>query len=108
MTIYDEIQAERAAQDTKWGEQNHPFVYLSQDQDNPVEAYTHMANLHRDACDKAFANGRGRWSHILNEEIFEAYEQAAMGNTQAFREELVQVAAVVVAMIECLDRNGIV
>lgn len=75
--VYD-ICAERVRQDLKWGEQNH-------DPD--------------------------RWMSILMEEVGE-FAQASLqarfgkGSPAAVREELVQVAAVALSMIECCDRNG--
>ena len=73
-----DIWAERAKQDAKWGEQNHhPFLYLN----------------------------------VLMEEVGEASQaalQATFGGKEwsEYREELVQAAAVAMAMIECYDRNG--
>lgn len=73
-----DVSRERDSQDAKWGEQNHdPFCYLA----------------------------------ILGEEVGEANEAAldlrfADGTRQHLREELIQVAAVAVAMVECLDRNA--
>lgn len=104
MTILKEIQAERERQDKKWGEQNHPFVFLTED--FGVNEYSAGADIARLVCDEQFLKKEGTWEDILNEEVWEALEQAAKGNTKEFREELIQVAAVVVAMIECLDRNG--
>ena len=101
MTILEEIQKERNKQDEKWGEQNHPFVAFS------PHYGSYSANYAREQCDNAFNQGVGDWRYILNEEVYEAYEQAAHKNVEKFREELIQVAAVVVAMIECLDRNGL-
>jgi len=74
----DEVRAERFAQDRRWGEQNHgPFQWLS----------------------------------ILVEEVGEACQAAnkAHWNDASwndYRTELVQVAAVACAAIECLDRHG--
>jgi len=72
-----DILAERTSQDLKWGEQNHdPFA----------------------------------WATILMEEVGE-FSQAALhykfgGPTAAnIREEAVQVAAVAMAIVECLDRD---
>jgi len=75
--ILDEIKKERVKQDVKWGEQNHA----------PAD-----------------------WLMILGEEVGEANKaalEAKFGNKTLteYREELVQVAAVAVAMIQCLDRN---
>ena len=82
-SLYSVLQAvaiERARQDSKWGEQNH---------------------------------GNFVWSAILGEEVGEAcmasleLEFGDSENPMAnLREELVQVAAVAVAWIECLDREG--
>jgi NTP pyrophosphatase (non-canonical NTP hydrolase) len=73
-----DVLAERVRQERKWGEQNHdPFVYGA----------------------------------ILSEEVGEAAQAALKaggegGKTLAdLRVELVQVAAVAVAFIECLDRG---
>lgn len=83
-TVFDEVRWERAKQDEKWGEQNHdPFAYLA----------------------------------ILGEEVGEANKAAVdaatwkinctvkFGGLGDYRKELIQVAAVAIAMIECLDRD---
>ena len=73
-----DVLAERERQEAKWGEQNHdPEIYLA----------------------------------ILLEEVGEASECALhrrFGGPEAanYREELVQVAAVALAMIECEDRRS--
>ncbi len=72
-----EVARERTKQDAKWGEQNH-------------NGYTYLA--------------------ILMEEVGEAAKAALhdqFGGKEAggLRTELVQTAAVAVAMIECLDRK---
>jgi hypothetical protein len=48
--------------------------------------------------------GRATWAHILLEEVFEAFTETAPAKQ---REEMVQVAAVAVAIIEYLDRKKI-
>lgn len=88
--IFKQIETERLAQDLKWGEQNH----------KPIE-----------------------WIAILTEEVGEAskealdhhfnLKEAGYTSTDSFndmrlkryREELIQVAAVAVSMLECFDRN---
>lgn len=84
MTALTDVLAERIRQDVKWGEQN---------QDPTV------------------------WLAILTEEVGEVAKEIADGrapcsptsaggiNLGQYREELVQVAAVAVAAIECLDRD---
>lgn len=80
VAIVDQILDERLAQDEKWGEQNH----------NPVE-----------------------WMSILMEEVGEASKEAIENhfnpdttNLDKYRCEMIQVAAVALAMIECLDREN--
>lgn len=46
------------------------------------------------------------WLAVLGEEYGEVCRAVCEGDTKGYREELVQVAAVAVQMIECLDRNG--
>lgn len=79
--VLEEVLQERAKQHLKWGEQNHaPFTWLA----------------------------------ILGEEVGEANKAAlethfeypdADKDYSNYREELIQVAAVAVAMVESLDRN---
>ena len=77
-SVLAEIVVERRQQDEKWGEQNHhPFT----------------------------------WTAIAGEEFGEVCQSALKatygGATWAdYRKELVQAAAVLVAMVECLDRHG--
>ena len=82
--VFDAVRKERIRQDAKWGEQNHA----------PME-----------------------WLPILMEEVGEASKEALElyfmidtpgGNAERvarYRNEMVQVAAVAISMIECLDRN---
>lgn len=74
-----DVEQERVRQDAKWGEQNH----------NPVE-----------------------WLSVLAEEVGEAAQAAnnchwapSASWRAALRHELVQVAAVAIAAVECLDRD---
>lgn len=79
--ILSEIASERVRQHNKWGIQNH----------TPIE-----------------------WLSILMEEVGEVSKEALenhfkyANNTGLanYRKELIQVAAVAVQMIECLDRNS--
>lgn len=75
--VYGEIQRERIMQDSKWGEQNHC----------PAD-----------------------WIMILGEEFGEVSKAAleakfGKGTLSDYRKELIQVAAVAVAMVQCYDRN---
>lgn len=77
VNVLYEVEIERERQEAKWGQQNHhPFHYLA----------------------------------ILGEEVGEANKAAVQafgegGEWIEYRKELIQVAAVAVAMIECFDRN---
>ena len=80
--VLDEVLLERKLQFNKWGEQNHePFAWLAILGEEVGEA--NMAAL---------------------EAHFTGYEKS--GDLHPFRAELIQVAAVAVAMIECLDRHA--
>jgi hypothetical protein len=97
----DEVRAERARQDVKWGQRNHPdgtgpnpsgfFTF----RDDYVEAA-------RTECDRSFVRGRGSWRHILAEEVAEAFAEA---DPLKLRAELVQVEAVARAWREAIDRR---
>lgn len=81
--ILDEIQAERIKQDEKWGLQNHPP---------------------RDWC-MILGEEVGEVNKAALEAYFSKYYFNKEKSLQEYRAELVQVAAVAVAMIESLDRN---
>lgn len=93
--VLTEVFDERAAQDRKWGEQNHPDG--TGDEDSQA-----MAQMARAGCQAAFAAQDGTWFDILREEVYEAGAEA---DPKKLRAELVQVAAVCVAWIEAIDRR---
>jgi hypothetical protein len=97
-SIFEEIHQERDRQDMKWGEQNHPIRVESD-----AIYFIDQARLCRQVCDYEARNGTLTWYHILIEEFFEAF---AEGEALKQRYELVQVAAVAIAMIECIDRKS--
>ncbi len=93
------VYAEIGRQDAKWGQQNHPdgtgsdsrpFAYTDVNLD--LRTGEEVAHIFTAACQRAFAEGRGTWRHILDEEVAEAYAETG----DALSEELVQVAAVAV------------
>ncbi len=91
-----EVEAERVQQDAKWGVQSHPLGagepwYVSK-RDYAIKD-----------VDEAAQNGSITWGLILREEHYEAM---AEGDPQKCRAELIQVAAVAVAMIEYIDRSA--
>lgn len=96
--IFDEVAAERKRQDAQWGEQNHPSV-------DPGHAWYSCRDegSAKSDCELATMMGRLTWGHIACEELAEALHAA---NDTDRRAELIQLAAVIVAWCECLDRNN--
>jgi hypothetical protein len=92
-----EVGRERVAQDAKWGEQNHRDG-TGHDCDKVT------ADRQRRACERAFREGWGSWSHILREEVAEAMAES---DPAKLRAELIQVAAVAVAWVEAIDRRAV-
>lgn len=81
--IEKQIREERTRQDDKWGVQNHSPAFYS-------------LILHEEIGEvsKAILDGYDHIEESFSEEAF-----------AHIREELIQVAAVTKAFIECLDRN---
>ena len=76
--IVREVLDEREQQDARWGQQNH----------TPME-----------------------WLAVLTEEVGEVSQEVLRNHfggkyLEAYRAECIQVAAVAVAMVECLDRQA--
>lgn len=101
--VLNEVAQERARQDEKWGEQNHPNLW---------EKTPELAEQARTYAQRVAANFKAQndnpdepldWAGILTEEFYEAIGEA---EDDRLRKELVQVAAVAVAWIECIDRRG--
>ena len=87
--IFKEIREERIFQDQKWGVQNHdPMTWLSILMEEVGE--TARAALEEKFGAKPSVSCDGRYVYNF---------------PGKYRSELIQVAAVAVAMIECLDRN---
>lgn len=95
--VLGEIRAERARQDERWGEQNHP------DGTDGGLFFAERRDYHRRVCQEYAAVGGLTWRHILDEEVHEAYAET---DPAKLRRELVQVCAVAVAWIEAIDRRG--
>lgn len=108
-SVLAEVAQERARQEAKWGQQNHVDW-------TPTSAATDLAGAWPAGVGDHFKfitdyKAKGAEGHrlgyfdILMEEVAEAHDEARDGNTKATRAELVQVAAVAVAWIECIDRR---
>jgi len=96
--IFTEICAERKRQNEKWGEQNPPMLYAGFDY---ARCKTNLEII-RNENDLARGKDNGCWYNILAEEFLEAFLET---EPEKQREELVQVAAVAVQIIEYLDRR---
>jgi hypothetical protein len=107
LKVLTEVGAERARQETKWGQQNHPI--LDPKEINPyglIERYNaaRSAAEAQQITDQLSERGEVTYMDIFIEEVKEAVECGP--DTDALRKELIQCAAVAVAMVESLDRNG--
>lgn len=104
MTALDDVVTERAAQDARWGEQNHPNgtgpTVLWAGTATGRAAY--LARLYRDVTNEHAHAGRLTWLDIALEEIAEAF---AEDDPARLRAEVVQCAAVFVAWAEAIDRR---
>jgi hypothetical protein len=92
--IFKAIDEERERQYKKWGEQNH--VMLRCEKPGAIKEgleYFRLINDKTQLYD---------WYSIIQEEVYEAFSETA---PEKQREEMEQVAAVVVQIIECLDRK---
>lgn len=95
--VLEEVAAERQRQDERWGVQHHMIVGSEGERRD-----------HRDAADffKSVVRPPGcpvTWREILLEEV---HETLAESDLSRVREEAIQVAAVMVAMIEDIDRQS--
>lgn len=90
-----EVMQERTRQDDKWGQQFHDI--------GGSWAFAPRAERAKRETEQAAQEGTITWRHILFEEFWEAFAEE---DPIAQRAELVQVAAVAVAMIECIDRKA--
>lgn len=103
-----EVYQERCNQDVKWGTQNHPILSTEHIDDPILLRGRHFISLSsetiKSVVDRLSEEGGLTYFDILMEEIAEAVECGS--NEVELREELIQCAAVIVAMIERIDRNN--
>lgn len=111
--VLAEVKEERARQDAKWGQQDHPdadpvLLGRSGGVDRALLAETHDIPTGARAerkCQTYESRGQTNWLAILVEEVGEASDEIANGSTAELRGELVQVAAVATAWVEAIDRR---
>jgi predicted house-cleaning noncanonical NTP pyrophosphatase (MazG superfamily) len=100
--IFKAIDEERKKQDEKWGVQNHPMREKSLDimDSDPVPLKEVLENQRRHC--RLRISIRKNWFDILLEKVCETFLEE---KPEKQREEMVQVAAVAVQIIEYLDRK---
>ena len=111
--LFKEIDDERARQDQKWGEQNHPDVdpvLMARPRGCPgarmaLELEVPTAPRAKYLTDKSANDGQCCFARIAIEELAEAVEAATQHTQRELRVELIQCAAVFVQWIEALDRR---
>lgn len=96
-TILAEVAMERRNQHKKWGVQDLPIEDAEQ-----IDGDITLAKSYKRINDIRLVVGIPIFRDILMEEVYEAVSETA---PERQREELVQVAAVAVQMIECIDRK---
>jgi hypothetical protein len=96
--VFREIDAERARQDVKWGEQNHV------DFDGGIQKYVPKAWEAQRECENAFERGEGSWGHILFEEVAEVFDAKSQLHLE---EEIIQVMAVCEGWLQCIRRRNV-
>lgn len=96
MSVLEEVAAERRRQDDTWGEQNHP-------NGTGERVWGDMEQQQKQVNQVMVEINQLTWMDILLEEVVEAF---ATDDERQLRAELVQVAAVATAWIECIDRRA--
>lgn len=115
--IFAEIQAERARQDAKWGQQDHDSVWevVARHLVRPAEELAAhygvpTAAAAKDACERAARGSHVAWADILVEEVAGAIEAAVLEqhdevSAEEVDREIVQLAAVCVSWLEARARR---
>jgi uncharacterized protein (DUF3820 family) len=103
--ILEEVYNERIRQNEKWGEQNHPSIHPATK--SGADQMKVMAILDekgiKEVVDIEHKEGNSNWVNIAMEEF---HEVACAPTEYERRNELIQLIAVCVQWVECLDRNN--
>jgi hypothetical protein len=94
--IFAAISRECEQQDKKWGEQNHPMNRSA----TIPSLYKSLAEKKKYDVARGNLEGNINWADILLEEVYEAFAET---DPVKQREEMIQVAAVAVQIIKCLN-----
>jgi hypothetical protein len=103
--VFTEVLKERINQNRKWGEQNHPMLGTPIDPvifgKDPWPSISVLKGTLENLKRRNKTKHKG-WFDILLEKICEAFLESW---PEKQREEMIQVAAVAIAIIECLDKK---
>lgn len=94
--IFDEFAQERGAQLAQWGDQPLPLGFGAHE-------FAVAADHFRRLCDEANERGDVTHRHVLLEEVYEALAESDPAKA---RDELIQVGAVVIKIIQDIDRQS--
>lgn len=98
-SILNSIRAERERQQNKWGEQNHSIIeWQAILMEEVGEAAKEAVGFH---FKHPYKDGIAEYQELAGDNYI--VQKIRLLN---YRKELIQIAAVAVQMIECLDRNG--
>ena len=103
--VLAQVLKERYAQIEKWGQQDHPILDLDlppASMDMNIRYSVMGAGIARELVEELTERGELTYMDILIEEVQEVLDALTL---EEQRKELIQVAAVAVAMIERIDRH---
>lgn len=95
--VIADVLTEIGRQDALWGWQNWQSFDKGADYGIPSQVEA------KSVLNERFADGVGSWADIFVEEVAEAFDE--QGCVENLREELIQVAAVVIQWVSSIDRN---
>jgi hypothetical protein len=93
--VLEDFAQERRAQFQQWGEQTIPFG-------TGDFIFGMMSDNYRAVCQDRTAEGTVTWADVLLEEVFEALAEL---DPLKLKDELIQVGAVVTAIIERINKQ---
>jgi len=96
VAVLSAVRDERRRQVDRWGEQSLPHG-------TGEPHHADSRDRFRAVCEAHAEDGTVTWTDVLLEEVFEALAEA---DPARLRAELVQAAAVCVAWVEAIDREG--
>ncbi|WP_433067272.1 hypothetical protein [Dactylosporangium sp. CS-033363] len=99
--VLAEVAAERAAQDARWGQQDH-VLGIGPDRQTAERTFAELAATWKRRCQLVARDGAPEWAFIALEEVGEFLECTDPARARA---EALQAAAVFTAIVEAIDRQ---